>query len=359
MINLDHIDPGNSGGSVKIPDTHIEFKPKKISYPCPLCVDVFDTEEDRRQHRFSKHPIKRPYLYIRGAVPRHEEIDIFTTLSKDDINIDDADTIVVDETKFTNKNEALNAINELQTGVRVIELIHQTYTVKYQLNFRIADDNTLNTIEEFFYDIFSNDMPMDKQLELFDSKTRTLDSTGMPYAGALGCYITAIMAKDRLPGSTISFESYISKLGEAQDKLEGYFRPLAKYINSIIGFMLNDFSDYDDHSSPPVIKSAKEFFRNGLFPSSTSEANNAVGTVIPVDISTEILSIYCSMALERRVLELSRISGLYSATSTDENDKIKLLFILWAMAKDNNNAESEIKYRKKLQHVKTFSDLIN
>lgn len=355
MSYLDHIDPGNSGGSVQIPERLPRTKLVKNVYPCPICEEVFDTEDMRRQHRVSEHPIKRPYLYIKGKSPRHELINIRSVLSKDDLRIEDADSFELDGEYFDRPEDALNKLISCQKGMKRIVITHQNYHVKYKLDFDIADEKALNEIEEIFYSIFSNGLPMSMQLELFYEKVRSLES-GMSYAGALGCYISAIMAKDRMPNASIPFEQYLNKLGEALDLLESLDRPLAKSIESIISFMDNNFSEFEGDFTIPAVQLAKAYFRTGTFqPHECVESENKK---IPVDIITEMLTKLCIYDWPYRVAQLSTIEMMQKAPTVPEKDKLKMLFILWGIAKHNCDKNAVEMYSKKLIHTNLFDKLI-
>ena len=76
MAFLDHIDPGNSGGSVVIPNTPFVINDDPILYPCEFCGSVFKDKDVLSEHRITKNLIKRPLLLINGNSLRREKITI-------------------------------------------------------------------------------------------------------------------------------------------------------------------------------------------------------------------------------------------------------------------------------------------
>ena len=348
MAYLDHIDPGNSGGSVPTPDSPFKFKHKPIVYTCPYCEEKFVTEADRRQHKIEDHPVRRPYLYIKGCPPTTFEQTIRYTLADGDISFEDTDWVEIDNERFIDLSLATTYLLDNQSGGVDISITRQNYIVKYRLIFDIADEKALDQMDSIFYDVFSSSIPLAKRLELFNDKVRLVEGNGLSYAGALGCYITGVMAKDRVAEIAIPFLDYVDKLGEAQDKLQGVRRPLSNSLETIIAFMLNDFEVYEGDNSVPQLGAAKEFLRAGNFQEISSSSGGNMK--IPIDSITEKIIGFCSSPKINRKAEIPSLESLCNASTTSQQDRLKLALILYNNARLSGQPLIAEKYRKQLLH---------
>jgi hypothetical protein len=348
MAFLDHIDPGNSGGSIPTPPSPFNYKPKPIIYKCEYCECEFESDADKRQHKIEQHPVRKPYLYIEGSVLTASEMTIRSTLESGDIAFEDADSVKIDNQLFSDLSSAKKYLLDNQKGGVDIELSHQNYTSAYRLIFDVADHAALVKIDGIFYDVFSSSIPLARRLELFNEKVRLVEGRGLSYAGALGCYITAIMAKDGVPEVAIPFSDHIDKLGEAQDKLQGISRPLAYSLGAIIAFMLNDLGEREEDSYIPKLSTAKKFLRTGKFEPSPSYEHG--DTKIPIDMITDKIMGYCESPEIYRKGEISSLEMLYETPTTPQMDKLKLALILYNNAKLSGQHKVAEKYEKQLSH---------
>lgn len=347
MAYLDHIDPGNSGGSVPTPDSPFtNIKRKPIVYECPFCKEIFATDVDRRQHKITHHPVKRPYLYVKESSPVASELVIRFPLANGDISFEDTDWVEVDNRKFFDLSKAAKHLVENQSGAVNITIGHQSYRVDYRFIFDIADETALDEIDSIFYDVFSSSIPLAKQLELFSDKVRLVEGNGLSYAGGLGCYITGVMAKDRVAEVAIPFSDYVEKLGEAQNKLQGVPRPLANSILAIAAFMLNDFGEYEGDSNVPQLGATKKFLQFEKFKVLIS--NDQGDKKIPIDNITEKIIRFCSSPENYRNAEISSLEYLCEASSTSSKDRLKISLTLYRSARASGQRNLTEKYRKKL-----------
>jgi hypothetical protein len=351
MAFLDHIDPGNSGGSVPTPPFLFKYKPKPIIYKCEYCEKEFGSDADKRQHKIKEHPFRKPYLHIRGSVLTTNEMTIRFRLESGDVVFEDTDSIKINTQLFSDLSLAKKYLLDNQKGGVDVELSHQNYTSTYRLIFDVVNHAALVKIDAIFYDVFSSSIPLARRLELFNEKVR-LEGKGLSYAGALGCYITAIMAKDSVPEVAIPFSDHIDKLGEAQDKLQGITRPLAYSLGAIIAFMLNDIGEREEDSFIPKLSAAKKFLRTGKFDPSPSQEHG--DTRIPIDMITDKIMGYCESPEIYRQGEISSLEMLYETPTTPQMDKLKLALILYNNAKFSGQHKVAEKYRKQLSHSSLY-----
>jgi hypothetical protein len=102
MAFLDHIDPGNAGGSVPIPEPVRYFRERKgpTHHLCPYCELTFTNVNDMDRHRVEAHPTRRPMLVAFGEVCRREELVITEPLADGEIQFTDVDAITIDGSSY-------------------------------------------------------------------------------------------------------------------------------------------------------------------------------------------------------------------------------------------------------------------
>ena len=352
MAFLDHIDPGNSGGSVPTPSSTFKYTPKPSIYRCEYCEQEFENDADKRHHKIEKHPLRKPYLFLAGNALTTAEKIIRSRLEPKDINFEDTYTVKINNKEFNTLSSAKEYLLGNQKGGIDITLGYQNYTSTHRLIFDLVDEAALSRIDNIFYKVFTSNIPMASRFELFSDQVQEVEGNGMSYAGALGCYVTAIMAKDRIPGLAIPFSTYIDKLGEAQDKLEGIATPLAYSLSSIIAFMLNDFSEREEDDYIPKLSAAKRFLKSGKYKQFLSKEND--GKKIPIDVITEKILIYCESSRKLQNEQLSSFEALYKSPMTPSKDKLKLALILCNAAKSNDQYEIAEVYEKQLSHSNLY-----
>lgn len=346
---------GNTGGSVIIPDSAIGFEPQPIVYSCIYCADKFFTEDDLRSHKAKTHPIKRPFILLRGREIRQDNFTIRCSLADSEIGFIDVDRVVLSDNTEITPDELKRMILNKSSGVIRFAIWHQIYSVTYSISFSIFGDDDLEKTENLFFEVFGSGLTLSNSLELFNTRVRGTLAV-KPYAAALGAYITAIMTKDRLPEAWLDYGEYNNKLGEAYDGLDEYSRPLAQYIISIIRFMRNDFSIVKIDNMMPNLRCAKSFFLGG---SSTRLSGDHKNTkTIPIDLNTEQLINYCYLSEAAKVASIDVVKAMYGTSLTNQQDKEKSAFMLWNYYKSINSAEAKL-YRNYLSHSQHFNLLIH
>jgi hypothetical protein len=348
MAFLDHIDPGNSSGSITTPSSKFKYKPKPTVYKCEYCEREFGTDTDKRHHKMKKHPLRKPYLFITGGALTATEKIIRSRLEPNDIAFEDTDSIKINTEEFSDLSSAKKYLLDNQKGGVDVTLGYENYLSTHRLIFDLADQSALSQIDTIFYRVFSSNIPMASRFEIFNDQVQEVEGNGLSYAGALGCYIMAIMTKDRAPGVAAPYSTYIDRLGEAQDKLQGITTPLAYALSSIIAFMLNDLSKSTEDHYMPQLSAAKNFLKFGK--NEQSESNERNGQKIPIDIITEQILNHCESPITQRQGHIASFEKLYNSPITPPKDKLKLALILYNAAKSNNQYELTRYYEKQLSH---------
>jgi hypothetical protein len=357
MAFLDHIDPGNAGGSVPIPDTRFVSDFKPVVHVCTLCGQTFKKLSAMQQHRIEEHPIKRPILLIDGQPLRRDYITVRTPIKPGSIEFKDVDEIFVDGKKIDDRGKLLEWLSRSTPIVLQLELVNQNYPVKYRWSIDISDPNDLDAVDAEFYGVFNTGLPVSQAFSLFNERVDHFSSAAKNYAAGLSCYVTAVLTKDQLPGATLEYHKYGHKLGEAMDILSDYRgRSLADAIFAIAEFMQNDFSLSSSDSCLPKLQVTKRFFNRGVF-----ESVNEHGLEqqpIAIDTVTESIIAFCSGSETERLSRLKGMEALVKTAATGTQDRVKVIFILWCFYRLHGEQKRAAELRGKLVHNHYLGSLI-
>lgn len=353
MPNLDHIDPGNSGGSVAIPELK-KFKPAPVTYPCTDCERVFDDIEALRSHRLEVHPIHRPYLYL-ATIPHHLSRYVVTgELRPADLHFVDAEKIYVNGNLAPDQNTAAASICARQTGRTELELVNSGYPVRYILDFDIISADVASSVEKALLWSHQKGSTSADGLRLFNDAVQKLDSSARGYAGALDRYLVGIMAKDRAPGCQIPYEEYSEKLGEAMDRLRHIRRPISEAVISLIQLVLNNFNPAPLDLEVPLLAATKAALREGSF--SELGRDSAGEAAIPVDYITELAMLFATAGDEYRRNNFAELESLVLSSRLSEDDHIKFRLLLMTYYGETQNLQKLREHYSKVRHVRQVGD---
>lgn len=357
MAFLDHIDPGNSGGSVLIPETHVERKITPIVYPCPICGATFKDQSALSDHRIAEHPIKRPTLLINGQPLRKEQITVRSSISMDSISLQNVDVIYVDDTKVPSQNELVEWLCSTSPASFELKLVNKNYPVSYRWTIDIASPEELDKVDRLFYAVFQSGLNMCQTFSLFNKQVVGVSSAAKNYAAGLSCYVTAIITKDQLPGSTLEFNAYTKKLGEAMDILYDYRgRSLVDAIFSIADFMQNDFQLRSSDLALPALYATKQFFNSGKFSENPSPKKPMQS--IPIDSATNSIVDFSSSSSDFQLANISSIEVLTKSSKTDSRDRAKSVFTAWSYYSLTGDQKKADALRGHIIHNPYFGGLV-
>ena len=357
MAYLDHIDPGNSGGSVQIPDTRVSVSFKPVIYPCSICSMIFKDQESLSDHRISEHPIKRPMLLIKGEPLRKDEITVRSAMAAADIEFSDVDEIYVNDQKVNSHSKLKEWLCSATPLSFQLKLVNRNFPVECRWSIDIAEEQELDAVDEQFYSAFGNGLEISQSFSLFNERVAGFSSAARNYAAGLSCYVAAVITKDQLAGATLAYEKYGHKLGEAMDILVDYpSRRLASAIFSIAEFMQNNFTLQRADSSLPKLKATKQFFNSGRF--YPVDDKKQLSNAIPIDTVTEVIVDFCALKKSERKSRISDMTTLLKSSSVGKRDSIKSIFILWCLYREWNDLHQADHLRGKLIHNTYFGGLI-
>ena len=333
MAFLDHIDPGNSGGSVPTPASPFgKFVSRPAEYFCTECDQSFGSIELMRDHRLQSHPLKRPYLLINGRLCKSEEL-IHHPLGQHSLLFENTLAASLDGVEYDDIDELKHRLLAKQIGRRKLELYFKTYSVAVDLLFDIIPEADLQSVEECFYSTFDSDELSANHLKRFYNQIKAKGLNGNSYAGGLGCYLSGVLAKDRSPDVGLDYEDFPAKFGEAEDKLTYINRPLAQTIIFAIQFSRNCFVAQGSLVNAPALQSAISFMQTGQF-NDVPQLQAEPWSKIPIDAVTELLLAFCSRGDAYRKETLEELEQLIKQGRIGRNDGVKLTFLLMVYCLD-------------------------
>jgi hypothetical protein len=355
MTYIETIDPGNSGGSVPVPERRL-FKPVPITYPCTDCGKRFKQIEELRTHRLNQHPIKRPYLYL-ANIPQHlAKYRISSTLKPEDLHFVHTEGIRVNGAAVADDQAAARMICAAQTGRVELALANSGYSVEYFLDFEIVSDEVADQVEVAFLEGRDAGKADEHRLVGFIDRVQRIDPSALVYAGALDRYLVGIMAKDRVEGCQVPYEDYPDKLGEASDRLSHIRRPVSEAVISLIGLIFNDFQVSPSDSEVPFLAATKSALREGKLAKLSKDGVAAGG--IPVDRITAAVMLFATNGDEYRHEKVPLLENLVLSTHLAELDRPKLHLLLMAYYGQSGNSMKLREHYTKVRHIRQVADSV-
>ncbi len=257
MSYLEVIDPGNSGGSVRIPELPpIRLAP--IVYRCSVCDGKFLSQDDLFNHRFESHPFRRPSLVLRGKEITSPREIIVNQLSANDIAFADANLFKLNGNYYT-KQQFVEKISKQTYGVFEISLANHGVETSYELQFDIPDSVEIAEVERLFFSLLGKEVVDISRIDAFIDVAENYRSASR-YMDGLTQYLYGLLAKDQRGGIHLAQYEYREKLNMALDILKIFETPLALVICGIINFNQNIFAYSQPLSSAPKLKQVMNRF---------------------------------------------------------------------------------------------------
>ena len=355
MAFLEHIDPGNSGGSVPTPASIFDgIVREPPEYFCPVCNLPFSSLELMRNHRIQLHPLKRPYLLINRRPCKPEEL-IHHPLGPDSLLFEDTLAASLDGMKYDDIEELKSQLLAKQTGRRKLELYYQSYSVTIELIFDIIPEADLKAVEECFYSTFDSNEFCAEHLRRFHNLVKAKGLSDNSYAGGLGCYLNGVLAKDRSPDVGLNYEDFPEKFGEAEDKLTNINRSLAQAVVFAIQFNRNCFVPPNPQVNAPALQSVMSFMQSGQFvdvPQSQAEP----WSKIPIDAVTELILAFCSVGDAYRKEALENLEQMFKQNRVESNDRAKLIFVLMVYCREIGDFQKARRLFRNIKFDQVFGE---
>ena len=258
MSYLDFIDPGNAGGSVKIPELPA-FQLSPIIYQCTICPKNFKTRDELFQHRFENHPFLKPALFLRGVESTTPRIIISRLLMPLEITVANTDRFKING-KFFDEASFVDELTSKKRGIVELALLNQGVETVYELEFDIVSISDLNEVDRLFFALLGSSVLDISLIDNFIDATEHFKTAGR-YVDGLSNYLYGLLAKDQRGGTHLEQYEYKQRFNVALDILKLFETPLAVIVTAIINFNQNIFkhSDLSDLSPKFNLVMAKFF----------------------------------------------------------------------------------------------------
>lgn len=324
---LSFIDPGNSGGSVIIPESPpVVITP--IVYECPRCVACFESLEERRDHFFAAHPFRKPAILLRGT-----ELGSVGTVI--DEPTQGADWLLASCESVCLNGEAIepahlfSQLAEFRQGFHVLELTNQDARERFELSFCISELQDLLHLENVFRMLFTeNELSVD-DIRRFAEACSSL-ATAKNYLEGVCQYLYGVLAKDQRGDTQLSHAQYKERFNQALGALRYVNRPMAGTIRAIINFSCNSFAQSAGLQHAPELASAAGRFAVWAGKSSIESLPMECKalTRLPIDHATDQLLDWMTLSAERLAEELDGLRRACNSSLWTAEDRTKAS-VLW------------------------------
>ncbi|MPW37475.1 hypothetical protein [Vibrio sp. B1Z05] len=329
------IDPGNSGGSVPTPDTSIPFVPRKTVYPCRFCAAIFDNDELRIQHEWSKHPSKNPQLHIQGKAIGSARLTVCTKLSPEDIEFTYCEHLTINGYEVTVEDASLLLSSE-EKQFFDITASNQSISREFKINVDVANPTELAQVDTLFWLILNREDFTEELVTQFVRACSDLSST-RDYIDGIIKYLQGIMAKDG-KAQVLTFEDFDHRFSQARTRLQQFNTPLSRAIQSVIDFNQNQF-DINGLECVPFLAQAMSLFlnddqiRTDLLPPNDPKK-------LPVDrITAFLLDDVIDQFNYHSVESIQELLNTLPRQNVSLNDRKKLQFLLLKKAYNSDNSD--------------------
>ena len=219
---LDHIDPGQGGSAMVIPEYHWyneNFQP--ITYPCKQCSAVFLRYDEWFEHRFQQHPIPRPMLVISSA-------EVLTPRFVVTRAIDAAQIRLVSTYRCTVNGKSASAarlatmLANSESGFFDIYLYGEDSQVetRYEVSVEIPSIDDVRWVERDFGKLATSGSLSIHSINEFAQSTGGAVSARR-YLDGLVNYLFGVLAKDRRGETALNQDQGRAKLNEAATLTNG------------------------------------------------------------------------------------------------------------------------------------------
>ena len=356
MAYLDHIDPGNSGGSVPTPPSiGSSITITAPIFYCSDCGAKFSTPAELSEHKVDHHPLRRPYMFLNKRELTQADTIIYERVCEDQIRLVNVQKIIMDEVNYDSQDDFITALINSQNGRRHIKLFYQGYPVDFNLIFEYLSEQDAAKVENLFYQTFTDSEISTDHVYRFDKLCRE-NCCLNKYAGGLGCYISGLLAKEWNPTSSLKFEDYPAKFGEALDKLIPLNRPLAQGIVSAIHFARNQFELLMNNAIVPQIYMTGQFMKTGIFSDYRFGETEALKK-FPTDKLTEQLITFSTQGVKTRDSMVDDMESYMKRSLISDEDNSKAAMVLLAYYTNKRDKAKMESMHRKIQFNPHFSSV--
>jgi hypothetical protein len=254
-------------GNIKVPRAATVHR-------CEYCGATFSSLDALRLHRFEKHPVRRPLLYIGAREVGSTRLRITQPIRPSDVHTLHASTATVNGRSLAvadlGASLAMNSV-----GATQIVLEGETQAT-FSIVIDVATPNDLVGVEECFLDVARNRRLDRRAIEQVIEGSRRYP-TASAYCDGICEYFYGVLIKEQSPEASLPFEKYREKFNRAAEVLADFDRPLARAIGGLIAFHFNHFDTASSRSPGSRVAQASDQMRAWVGGQTAVPANSSSG----------------------------------------------------------------------------------
>lgn len=258
---LDHIDPGQGGSAMVIPElpAWTTFQKPEV-FPCQQCDAVFSSHDAWFDHRFERHPLRRPMLVLGDVEVLTPRYTAQNALSPQVIRTVNAIGCRVNgkEVPLTNLAQVLAAKPRAFYSIALWG--EGGVETTYEVSVEVPANEHLVAVERDFAALASQGRLTVHSVNAFLQQASAAP-TAKNLTHGLANYLFGVLAKDQRGETSLTQEQGRAKLNEAHQTLLDIKRPLPQAIAAVIEFGTNTFQRRHWLGPIPHLRDAMDWYR--------------------------------------------------------------------------------------------------
>lgn len=335
------------------------WEPEPVRYRCPHCDAEFGSEGELRQHRFEKHPVRRPMLFLGGRELGTQRIRVAQAIRAESVAIEHASRALINGRSLAPVQLGA-ALASVSDDVCVVTLSDIGVEARYELDIRVAAIGDLDGVEREFNVFVDNGRFSAHAVEEFANRVSRYHSAA-GYGDGICAYLYGVMAKERAPDCSLGPAEYVTKYNYASQQLAPYDRRLAHTIRALVSFHFNHFSDAAALCPDSRLGGSAGRFARWLDKPGSGAARADAGAwsgfagssreTATTELDTERILAWSNLSLSDVATQTSDVEAFIERDATSGLDRLKLHVLLGEAYAANGDKTQAVKHAKELRNV--------
>jgi len=328
-----------------------------IQYACNECDEIFESTDQLRHHRFERHPLRRPVLFVRGKEVGAHPVHIARMLDPSDIVLENCEEVFLNEGKIS--PQALpTELSKITYDTCNLRLTKAGVAAEFTLEFRVASEGDIKGIENAFDRLAKGRRLNERVVSDFIDST-SLYGSAIRYCDGISGYLFGALVKEGSLHSHLSFERYVDKFNSAAVVLADYERPLARAIAGIIAFHFNQFKGVVSIAAQTRVGAAATRFNRLL--DGTTQASVLSGNRrdkwerMITDLPTERIIQWAVQPVKELASKIDEVES-FLADNPVEFDRPKLHLLLGEAHTSAGNRSEARRHAAALRNIPAFEN---
>jgi hypothetical protein len=180
-------------------------------------------------------------MFLQGRELGTHPVRITRRIAPADVRVEGCDRVRLNDSEIP-ISALPSRLAAISSDVCRVVLTKSGVDAMFELDIRVASEKHLAGVEEQFKRTALGCRLDTRAMEEFIAATSEFDSA-IGYCDGICAYLYGVLAKERAPDCSLSYEAYSGKFSKAAEELAAYDRPLARIIVSLIEFHFNHFRE--------------------------------------------------------------------------------------------------------------------